>query len=365
MTEIPEKPPPTPVEQPVLPEVVTKPQSKSLLSEIEFKYEKPVENCFIKMDDETKGNLIKASLVEHLSNAQITLPHLEKYTKTQLNSTFQDMLKNPPNIKITNEIPYDVEFTSEEDVCLLNYIRNFKKTPLSDFIADHSHIFKLCRSLSEIEDRVKYLKSLKAEELDEIIQAEIDQIVYEQMYYVSLNPQTEEQKKHGIEPEMFTASRCNYQPLANPEVKNTEVDKQLEAINANLPFYVDNYFSPDSSIPNLAVLRTENNIFYMRRESIVFGRQSIDCDVDVDINFESEPSCPHTSRLQAILSFRPDMNFYLENIGIRAFRVNGELLKTGEICMLQETDILDFSGALFMFLPNKRLVNQIRANVKI
>lgn len=332
----------------------------NLIDPVDFVYEKPVEKKPIRMSDEAKMNLIKATMIEHISDAQITMPQLEKFTKSQINDAFHEMLENPPNIEMKNDIPYEVEFTPEEDVCLLNYIRNYKKTPLIDFIKSHSHIFKLCRSLQEIESRIKHIKTLKADDINDLIQAEIDQIVYEQMYYISLNEQTEEQKKQGIDPEMFKASRCFYQPNTSPKVRNQNVEKQINDIIAGLPFYTDTYFNKDSPLQNLAVLRTENNIYYMRRESILFGRQSIDCDVDVDISFESEPTCPHSSRHQAILTFRPDLNFYLENIGVRAFRVNGELLPSGEVCQLQEADILDFSGALFLFLPNNNLISQIR-----
>ena len=47
-------------------------------------------------------------------------------------------------------------------------------------------------------------------------------------------------------------------------------------------------------------------------------------------------------------------------IGNRAFRVNGELIPPGDICMVNEGDIFDFSGVLLLFLPNKRLIEEIR-----
>ena len=97
----------------------------------------------------------------------------------------------------------------------------------------------------------------------------------------------------------------------------------------------------------------------MNRQAILLGRASSLAEVDIDISTNDDNSCVHISRRQAIISFLDDCNFYIENIGKRTFRVNGVLIKPDQMARIPSFAILDFSGVLFMFIPNKRLIEEI------
>lgn len=317
---------------------------------------KPWESKKIKITEKTSENLMKAAMVEPVNEAQITMPTLEKYSKKQIKEMFQDILKNPPSFHFKAEIPFKPEFTVDEDIALLNYIRLYEKDGLEKFLKSNQHMFRPCRSLAEIKERVEILSKMSDKEKEEIIEKQVNQIITEELYFLSTDKETEEEKKLGLSPESFVTSRCFYEPYHQPPVRNPNVDQQIEEYKKMLPIVNDKYFSNKC----LAILRTEKTIYLMKREAITLGRESIDYDVDVDLSFENEKTCIHTSRVQAILSFLPDLNFYLENIGNRGFRVNGELIPPGDICKINEGDILDFSGVLLLFIPNTRLIDDIR-----
>ena len=331
----------------------------SLIPAVVFSNKKPYETTKFRITEEVVENLLKALMVEPPGEAQITMESLEIYSKNQLKQITKDLMKKSPTFKFSADLPFTPEFTLDEDVCLLNYIRLYqksKKKSLEDFVREQSFLFRPCRTLAEIKERVGQLSKLSDEEKAEIIEKQVNQIVTEDLYFQSTEPTTEEQKSYGLTSDAFVTSRCFYEPYHQPPIRNPNVSKQIKQCESLLPIVTDSYFSNRC----LAILRTEKTVYYMKREAITFGRESIDYDVDVDLSFEIEKTCIHTSRVQAILSFLDDFNFYLENIGNRAFRVNGELIPPGDICMVNEGDIFDFSGVLLLFLPNKRLIEEIR-----
>ena len=129
-------------------------------------------------------------------------------------------------------------------------------------------------------------------------------------------------------------------------------------MNENLLLIASAKFQPDQ----LAMLRSEENYFIIKQAAVLLGRNTDKNEVDIDVSYNSDPHCPHISRKQAILSFQPDFNFYIENIGVRAFRINGALLPPGFSCILPPGAMLDFSGALFIFIPNQELINKIKTS---
>ena len=331
----------------------------SLIPSVAFSNKKPYEAAKIRITEEIAENLLKAVMVEPPSEAQITMETLEMFSKNQIRQITKELIKKNPNFKFKATLPYEVEFTNDEDMCLLNYVRCYqpkKEKTVEEYFKQQSAIFRPCRTLKEVKQRVNEISKMSDEEKQEIIEKQVNQIITEDLYFQSTEPTTDEQKTYGLSAESFVTSRCFYEPYHQPPIRNSRVPLQIEQCEKTLPIVTDKYFNNRC----LAILRTENTVYYMKREAITFGRESIDYDVDVDLSFENEKTCIHTSRVQAILSFLDDLNFYLENIGNRGFRVNGELIPPGDICKVNDGDIFDFSGVLLLFIINKRLVENIR-----
>jgi hypothetical protein len=98
----------------------------------------------------------------------------------------------------------------------------------------------------------------------------------------------------------------------------------------------------------------------MYREDVMIGHGRIDCDVDISLKFETHRTWTQFSRMQAILVFVEDCNFYLENVANRIFRVNGIAVEAGQIRQLPASALLDFSWMLLIFIPNRTFVRESR-----
>lgn len=329
-------------------------QKYVFLKPVPFEDKQPIHVPTSRLPLISQQNLILGSLSGEFIDAQLNFPTLERYSQAQLKNEFKKILQEPPN-EIPSKIPVQIPFTADEDIILYAYIRNNENKTVDDLIQQFNSFFFPCRSKSEIENRIKEL-SESQNGVDSIIEDLVNQIITEDVFYLSASEQTDEMKKLKLTPSSFVKSRCQYQ-THKPHCILNDIESEMEKLVKSLPLLVDSCCTRN----DLAILRSENTTFYMRREAILFGRQSDVYDVDVDLSFDDERTCPHISNLAAVLFFREDLNFYIENIAFSKFRVNGVKLETNDVCRIKEGDILDFSGKLMMFLPNKSLIAELKA----
>ena len=310
---------------------------------------RPNFNIPLNMSDIDKNKIITASLAVPLCDAQITVGGLEQFTQTEIKTEWKKILsQGPPNTPFDPNIPPSLnEFDLEEDVFLLIYLRlssSDPSYPLNQFLQDFP--LKPIHSIASIKDRLLHLSQLSEEEQDSKFQDLSQLISYEKVFF---GPQKTE----------YAQPLCYYNPL--PKVVPTpESEIELKKLSQKFPLFTYSKFGPS----DLAILRSENYIYYMRREAILIGRHTIDHHVDVDLNFETHQFCTHISRAQAVLSFQDDYKFYLENVGNRTFRVNGVLIPSTGVCCLPPGALLDFSGALLLFIPNQQLINELISYVE-
>ena len=203
-----------------------------------------------------------------------------------------------------------------------------------------------------MKERLQELESWSPEQVDQFYDFYGDSILDEKLFADSTIPSCEQ-------PMLYTHSRCAYEPTGKITPIN-EIDKTISDLTPML-----RYFMKDRRFDNcLAILRSEKYEFLMQSEAIMIGRGSADQIVDVEMNFVSEKPCTHISRNQAIISFLEDCNFYIENCGNRAFRVNGVIIPVGAMGILPPNSILDFSDALLLFIPNLNLVEEVKEAMK-
>ena len=299
--------------------------------------------------DKDSEALILAALRMPLYQAQLCVPGLQKY------------LSSPPKIKInlnsSNSSQNEDNFTNEEDFWLLTFSRFNKLPTFQVFIEEFGCYIKAHRSFLSISNRIQEIRKMSEEEKDAIIEKVALDIVCEDSYDLSIH-QTEEMTEKQLDKSNFYQVRCNYQPEKNrkpsPHI-DSEIDKLMKMTD------VIAQFSSIGSMEenNLAIIRGENVIFSMNKQAILLGRASSLAEVDIDISTDDDKSCVHISRRQAIISFLPDCKFYIENVGNRPFRVNGVPVLPEQMARIPNFAILDFSGVLFMFIPNKNLVDEI------
>jgi hypothetical protein len=315
-----------------------------------------------KMSDEILAKIITATMAMPLSQAQLIIPGLEKYTLFDIEESFKKCLKiAPPTTKIIEDLPFEDLFTLEEDFLLLSSVRfNYD---INVLLSKYGSSFHQVRSKTSLLKRREQLKAMKPEEKERIIDDMTKMIIAEDAYFLSTE-NTSEMEEERVKPEDFIHLRCSYEAEEKrkpAEHINGEIDKLMKVSK----IIAGSCVTKNDRFSELATLRGANVYYSIKREAVLIGRATSFADIDIDLAFEGEKSCLHVSRRQAILYFLYDCNFYIENVGNRPFRVNGFLINPGKTCRVSPFAILDFSGILLMFIPNEKFIDEIRKFVSL
>eukprot|EP00937_MAST-01D_sp_MAST-1D-sp2_P006309 g6309.t1 len=115
---------------------------------------------------------------------------------------------------------------------------------------------------------------------------------------------------------------------------------------------------------SLAWLRGQHVLFVMRDRKVLLGRDTkAGCRVDMDLSEEGDAM--RVSRRHAIISLKRNCRFYIRNIGLRAFDVNGREVKPGGQRALENNSLLSICGLAFSFEINTALHAKIRKQLKV
>ncbi|OHS99052.1 hypothetical protein TRFO_08615 [Tritrichomonas foetus] len=314
----------------------------------------PVTSTLLPLSQDAKANLIINAMHVPFSQLQASAAPLEKYAQNELEQNFISYLKDPPEISNfnINDIKISQDFDIDEDYILLSYIKHSSSDDFRNYIKDWLYVFKPFRSIESIENRMNEIKEWNEEQTEQFYQEYTTVILDEKLFADSTLPTCDK-------PILYTHSRCAYEPTFKIHPSEA-IDKEIDRLSPQTQCFLR-----DSRFDNcLAILRSEKYEFQMKNEAIMIGRGSADQIVDVEMNFVSEKPCVHISRNQAIISFLEDFNFYIENCGNRAFRVNGAIIPVGGMAILPPNAILDFSDSLLVFIPNMKLVNDVKNAVE-
>jgi hypothetical protein len=291
--------------------------------------------------------LILAGMSASPDQWQVVSAPLEKYAKQELFEKWTSYLRSPPNLTIEHrELESCKGFSQDEDFALLVFMRSSAK--FCDFMRIYGFLFKPFRSDQSLFHRIEYLKTI---DQDEFYSSYAHLILNEQIFHLAA-------RETANDPAIFSQAVCSFVLDQASVAPTDEVSEEIGSLVKDMRGLA---FSSAEKLPALAILRSEHNEYLMVRQAIVIGRGTADHDVDIDLTFESDRNCCHISRAQAVLSFLEDGFFYVENVGNRAFRVNGLLIESGAMCQLPPGALLDFSGALLMFIPNESLVADIKS----
>ena len=290
---------------------------------------------------------------------------LVEFTKIQLADMLGQLLSGETSIKIKakefdslNKIP----FSLEEQITILTFLRLFPEKESCKIIEDFGDSFVCSRSRAEIVKKVDEMRKLSDAEKNEIYEKMVHEIAEEELFGISTETEaTDDLIRSQLSPSDFIQCRCVYSPHEDLSVDPDHLKEPLYPILENTSVL----FKQELKDTDLAILRSEKYKWYMRREAILIGRGSIDFDVDVDLSTFGDKACVHISRHQAIISFLTDYNFYINNIGNRVFRVNGIPIYPGNLAKLPDNALIDFSGILMIFYPNKDLIKELKETVDL
>lgn len=314
------------------------------------------------MDTEEFNNdqlvhLMYGPLALPIETLQIAFPELVERTQKEIDDQFTKILHDPSNLPNVDhfQLNFEIPFDLEEDYQIYTHVIKENES-LEDFFKRSTNIFKPIRSAQSIIDRIEYIKH---NDNTELINQYTNKLVLDKIFYYSATTDMNEINKLNqarLNQSDFDQCRC--------AVDTTPRGPVCEQANEKIEFfqpYVGLLGQPKFEPNDLAMLRGENHYFLIRNAAVVLGRNTDKDTVDIDLTYGMDPHCPHISRYQAIISLQPDFNFYIENIGIRPFRINGAFIPQSGVAKLPEGALLDFSGALFIFIPNNELLAKLRA----
>ena len=108
----------------------------------------------------------------------------------------------------------------------------------------------------------------------------------------------------------------------------------------------------------LAWLRGLNVLYVMRAKRVLLGRETKYNRVDMDLCEEGDAM--RVSRRHAVIALKRNCEFYIHNIGMRPFDVNGKEVVPGHRAKLRNNDLLSICGLAFSFEINTVLHQKIQ-----
>lgn len=289
----------------------------------------------------------------------VAVPNLAEYCQIEINNTLNHYIRNVEDLELNSDeicCVKNLPFTIEEDYQLFSFIKSEKEEGFENFIKRSTDVIKPIRSLKEIQDRIEYLRNVDHEK--DIINPFTKKLLTEKMSYFSITTDTNiinALNQEKLSQSNFNACKCSCLVSENYEISE-EADKRMDFVNnKSFRFITEMKFNQNE----LAMLRAENFYYTIKEVSVVLGKSLHDNNVSIDIQIEND-SCPHISRKQAVISLANDFNFYIENIGMRHFRVNSLIIPSHSRAMLKNGSLLDFSDNLFLFIINESLIESLK-----
>lgn len=290
-------------------------------------------------------------------NMMQLIPPLHKYSLHEIEQQLNNFLFDPQQTDFQDydSSTFNMPFDIDEDFAIATMIRTNTGPFSNDFFDNFSFVFKPCRTMDQINNRYQELRDKDQEELNDICSNFAKKTYEEYLSYKSIK------QNDGSTPsfDICTLSKEEPQPISVLPDVNAEINRLVSHRSAL--FKMSDYFASN----DLAVLRNETHEFFIKQSCIIIGKNTNTTTVDIDLSFFMKPGCHHVSKRQALLSFQRYSDrfcFYLENIGQRAFRVNGRLIPKGKVAVLNNGSMIDFSDILFIFVQNDQLIEKLVAN---
>ena len=304
---------------------------------------------FSRKEDE---NLITASLLMPFDDIHASydieesnsMQQVQK-TKNEIQTRFKELLRSPPNFKIEKLSPKTkLDFTLEEDFFIYTYASKYSDQDLPTILKLFKDKFYPIRTEEDIRRRIEEIKSNTPEQNDEIVANFARQILHEKLISESYENKTKSPTKEQ--------QKCLKLIEDTPPFTH---DSEIDHIYAFKDVIAQCKFTNHE----LAALISETCFVKMMRSRMTIGYSHQFYDTDFDLRLASNSDCCHISKKQAIISFLPDGNFYIENIGSAIFRVNGVIVPPKKSATLPDLALLDFCDQLYIFVPNTELTTKI------
>lgn len=298
-------------------------------------------------------HLIMSPDIEYFS---IFYKNLRKYTRSQIFNYIGEFLHNILNEEISEskndqnkrKISFDINysyiprFSDAEDFCLYKFACRTSRKNFKDFVIKNRFTFFPCRNFDIINQRYKDISATNATK-NALLDNVAKQIYNENVLYLSIT-----NKKP------FPTIKCK-NVLRDDIVIDNDFDQEIKKLKVTANIASDKFFTNS----DLALLISDDKMFRMRNQAVTIGRETEDNYVNFNLSYKGN-GCIHISRFQAILSLLEDCNFYIENVGGACFRVNGEIIRPGKMCMLVGNELIDFFDNLYIFYPNTKLIEELR-----
>jgi hypothetical protein len=295
----------------------------------------------------TMQTLVMSFMVTPFPLMQSAFPELSSYSVHQLAAIWRTALTSPPQVTLTpSDPPFAVPVEPTEDFAIVTFLQWHPDPPLDicAFYREFGDLILPFRATPAVLQRFDHWAAAPDDARDAILDKFARLLAMEFCYDLSTRDYVSDVP---LLPGDLVACRSDaiFDPQSLPGV-----DESLD----DLLVVSQELFEYDPS--PLAVFRTEVDMFAMKCRRIVVG-QGDACDLNLCRGVGER--VVGVSRHQAVVSFQPDLQFYIDNVGSVDLVVNGARLRPGQFGRLPNGAVIDFAGNLLLFIQNTQLIKRI------
>lgn len=302
-------------------------------------------------DDAVVVWLMLCSPFSEFKRVVASLHELQNKRLESIIPRFLEIMDNPELVQRVNaECKGDIigyrsaTWTRHEQLSLLRLVRNNKKCSQQAFLTKFPTLFHPARSSATLNATYARLRGKEGSFDNQLAQFE--------SYCKAIHTEVE-----GKELLPFPGGFAD--PVAEVEsvLAAERLDADVPTIEKDETFDAIRKRTADLMTQRtLACLVGEGNIRAIRKPKVMIGRSSPRCKPDIDL---ADLHLQSVSRNHCELFLAKDLKFYLTCHGNMVI-VNGTIYKRGQTIRINEKDLIDIGGCVFVFMENLSLMQSLR-----
>ncbi|EAY04260.1 hypothetical protein TVAG_390300 [Trichomonas vaginalis G3] len=317
------------------------------------------------------SKLITSMPVDHLKNvyqnfiskeskSQVSLEQCEElYKKLLYEPNFaKEIIQNPDFKKKTIK---SVQPTKEEEFYVYLVKKFYGSACLKELTTNlRSHLL-FHHSDQQIKKIYESVSSLDSTKLSMLLVSYAYQLANDEASCINEKFTKEELEEAGVSQELYDWWK---QSINIPEEHSTQAelntnlipDSKIETIEKSLEFLTQ------SSHPYFGIISSLEKDYIVKSKHYLIYDENIE-DTDLLLTEVPEFTKPPNGNYGALIMFKKDLEFYLENVGSETIIVDAIDVLPGETIYLKDNAVIEFGEPALVFKINWVFVNNVRSSM--
>lgn len=314
------------------------------------------------------SRLISSIPVDHIKNiytnfiqkevkANITLEQCEEmYMRCLYEPNFaKNVIQSPNFLRRTFK---SVAPTKEEEFYVYLVKRYYGTLALRELSTNlRSHLL-FQHSDQQIKKIYESISNMDQTKLSQLVAQYAFQLATEELPVVNETFTEEELANAGVSKELYEwwkqSLNMPEEPAQQSEINSALLcDAKIETIERSLEFLMQ------SPLPNFGWINTTERDYMVKSKHFLLYDEKIE---DTDILLTDFPGFakPESGNFGALIMFKKDTEFYLENVGTETIVVDAIPIYANEVIYLKDNSVIEFGDAACVFKINWVFINNIR-----